>query len=120
MVVFLMLLGLFVLDRGGSAVLKKKYHITGEEDAKIWRLSKNKYVIIFGICWFVLISILVLKGFLNQLNGMAVLFIPTEIWQGIKQYRKNKEKRIYILNFWHSLSLIIFFVVFTVYWSLIK
>jgi hypothetical protein len=119
MVVFLMLLGFFVLYSGGSAVLKKKYHITGE-DTRRWRLSKNKYVIIFGICWFGLISILVLKGILNQLNGFAGLIIPTEIWQGIKQYRNNRENRIYILNFWQSLSLIIFFVVFTVYWSLIK
>jgi len=81
---------------------------------------KNKYVIIFSICWFGLISILMLKGIFNQLNGFAALIIPTEIWQGIKQYRNNRENRIYILNFWQSLCLIIFVVVFTVYWSLIK
>jgi len=40
MVVFLMLVGFFVLS-GGSVVLKKKYHITGEEDTRRWRLKIN-------------------------------------------------------------------------------
>jgi MFS family permease len=117
---FLMLLGFFILYFGGSALLQKKYHIPEESDTRRWRLSKNKYVILFSICWFIIITILVLKGTLNQLNALLALYIPREIWEGIKQYRNNKENRTYILIFWQSLSLIIFFVAFTVYSSLVK
>ncbi|NRD77303.1 DUF4181 domain-containing protein [Bacillus sp. BRMEA1] len=118
MIAFWLLIGYYVLYFGGNALLKKMFHIGDYSDPKRWYWSRDKFIILFIIVWFIFMCILVVNGILNQLIALLIgIFIPTEIWQGVIQYKNDKETRLYILNIWSIFSFLILLASFIIYSS---
>jgi hypothetical protein len=110
----LILLVWYIVLYGGSALLKRTCHISSEMG---WFWLDNKFANIFFICWILLMVALGLRGTLNRGYTVLAILGSAEIFEGLYQYRSNKENRGYILNGWRILATTLFIILIPVFYS---
>jgi hypothetical protein len=103
----------FIVLYGGSALLKRTCHISSDRG---WFWFDNKFANIFFICWILLMVVLGFRGTLNMDNTVLGILGSAEIFEGLYQYRNNKENRIYILNGWRVLSTTLFIILIPIFY----